>query len=148
MYCGRSMISLRRVVLLLLPLAAIACGRPSASRPDVAAASESERSPFLRACASCHGADARGAGPAAGALRVSPPDLTLLAARNGGVFPRDAVLAVVTGARTLAAHGSREMPVWSITFDPPSGPTAVASIVAQQRVDAIVHDLESRQRTP
>lgn len=114
----------------------------------MAAVSEPERSPFLRACASCHGADARGAGPAAGGFQTSPPDLTLLAARNGGVFPRDAVIAVVSGARSVPAHGSREMPVWSITFDPPSGPTAVASIVAQQRVDAIVHDLESRQRTP
>jgi hypothetical protein len=40
------------------------------------------------------------------------------------------------------------MPVWSIRFEPSSGATAAASIVAQQRIDALVRELEALQRTP
>src|SRR5690242_18510605 len=40
-------------------------------------------------CASCHGKSGRGDGPVAGDLKVAPPDLTRLAARNAGLFPRD-----------------------------------------------------------
>ena len=125
----------------LLPLLLVACSRPSPT-PHT-----SERSAYLSACASCHGADGRGSGPAAKALRKAPADLTLLAARNGGVFPREAVVAVVVGERPLAPHGSREMPVWSTRFGPSAGATAVASVVAQRRVEAIVDYVESLQRT-
>jgi hypothetical protein len=67
-------------------------------------------------CATCHGRDARGGGPAAAALRTPPPDLTMTAARNGGVFPKTRVEALVAGERDLPAHGSREMPVWGPIF--------------------------------
>jgi mono/diheme cytochrome c family protein len=33
---------------------------------------------FKEYCASCHGADAKGHGPAVRALKVAPPDLTML----------------------------------------------------------------------
>ena len=35
---------------------------------------------FAQNCTSCHGADARGAGPSAGTLTVAPTDLTKLSA--------------------------------------------------------------------
>ena len=38
-------------------------------------------------CATCHGRDGKGNGPAAAALKVPPPDLTVLARRQKGVFP-------------------------------------------------------------
>lgn len=41
---------------------------------------------FRAYCASCHGADAKGSGPAASALKAKVPNLTLLAKRNGGPF--------------------------------------------------------------
>jgi Cytochrome c len=41
---------------------------------------------FQRSCATCHGVDATGNGPAAAALLVKPADLTQLAKRHGGVF--------------------------------------------------------------
>src|SRR6516225_5684036 len=44
---------------------------------------------YTHYCASCHGADARGNGPAAVVLKTSPPDLTTLAKRHGGKFPYD-----------------------------------------------------------
>ena len=81
-------------------------------------------------------------------LRTPPTDLTLLAMHNDGVFPREAVVAVITGERSLPAHGTREMPVWSIRFEPTSGATGVASVVAQRRIDAIIVELEALQRSP
>ncbi|HVP43869.1 MAG TPA: cytochrome c [Terriglobales bacterium] len=67
-------------------------------------------------CASCHGKDGRGQGPAAPALKSTPTDLTLLAKKNGGKFPRDHFSAVLTGKAAVTAHGSQEMPVWGKIF--------------------------------
>jgi mono/diheme cytochrome c family protein len=55
------------------------------------------RTAYQENCASCHGADANGNGPAARGLSVMPPDLTMIAARNGGVFPRDDVMSIIDG---------------------------------------------------
>jgi mono/diheme cytochrome c family protein len=71
---------------------------------------------FRAYCASCHGVDAKGNGPAAAALKVKVPDLTLLATRNGGTFPATLVRKVILGDNTVVAHGSREMPVWGPIF--------------------------------
>ena len=67
------------------------------------------RSAFLENCAACHGSDARGNGPAAAGLEVPPPDLTMIAARNGGVFPRDRVMSTIDGL-DRGAHFSTAMP--------------------------------------
>jgi mono/diheme cytochrome c family protein len=93
-------------------------------------------------CASCHGATALGDGPFRFALRTAPPNLTTLAQRNGGTFPRDRVSRVIEGAG-VPAHGAREMPVWGVVFrrlrsrDPGAG----------AQIDALVRFLESIQTT-
>ena len=71
---------------------------------------------FRAYCASCHGSDAKGHGPAAGALKSKVPNLTVLASNNAGQFPSDRVRSVIMGADTVASHGSREMPVWGPIF--------------------------------
>jgi mono/diheme cytochrome c family protein len=71
---------------------------------------------FVNYCASCHGADAKGNGPAAAALNAAPADLTMLAKKNGGKFPDARVTAVLRGQASVAAHGSQEMPVWGPIF--------------------------------
>lgn len=69
-------------------------------------------------CATCHGRDGRGDGPVAASLKTPPPDLTLLARRNGGTFPAVVLRHVLLGTadRPLPAHGTREMPVWGPIF--------------------------------
>lgn len=67
------------------------------------------RTAYLADCAGCHGADGRGNGPNAPALAVSPPDLTQIAARNGGTFPRDQVMSTIDGLNR-GAHFSPAMP--------------------------------------
>jgi mono/diheme cytochrome c family protein len=67
-------------------------------------------------CASCHGIGGKGDGPAAGALKTRPNDLTLLKRANGGTFPAARVRAVIEGTKPPRSHGSRDMPVWGPVF--------------------------------
>lgn len=64
---------------------------------------------FQQDCAACHGTDARGAGSFGRELLRQPPDLTHLAANNGGVFPRDYVMSTIDGF-TRGDHFSAAMP--------------------------------------
>src|SRR5262245_3014047 len=101
---------------------------------------------YERACASCHGVDARGDGPVAPTLKVPPSDLTTLARRHGGVFPRDQVVAVVTGTTPITAHGTAEMPVWRMRFGPTSsGATAAAALRTRRWLEGMVDYLETLQ---
>ncbi len=91
-------------------------------------------------CATCHGRDGKGAGPAAVSLKVPPPDLTTLARRRGGTFPRREVEGIVRGPAT-PSHGSEEMPIWGPIFkglDPSDARNAA-------RIDSLVSHLESIQ---
>ena len=67
-------------------------------------------------CASCHGENGRGDGPAASALKTPPADLTQLARKAGGKFPTERVRTYIEGTSSVSAHGSREMPVWGTFF--------------------------------
>jgi mono/diheme cytochrome c family protein len=71
---------------------------------------------FQGYCASCHGMDARGTGPAAPTLKAKVPDLTLLTRNNRGHFPAAYVRQMIMGDKVVAAHGSREMPIWGPIF--------------------------------
>ena len=87
------------------------------STPRVLSESLAGRDSFELYCAACHGADGRGGGPVAPALKTHPADLTSVARRHGGVYPRDYVRGFLTGtARPLPAHGTSEMPVWGTLF--------------------------------
>jgi mono/diheme cytochrome c family protein len=76
---------------------------------------------FLSYCASCHGKDAKGDGPAATSLKMLPADLTTLAKRNGGKYPSDKVTTILRGQANLVPHGDQEMPVWGPVFWKMSG---------------------------
>jgi mono/diheme cytochrome c family protein len=67
------------------------------------------RSAYLESCAGCHGADDTGDGATGRGLANAPPDLTTIAARNGGTFPRDQVMSTIDGL-DRGAHFSPAMP--------------------------------------
>jgi len=71
---------------------------------------------FNEYCAVCHGTEAKGNGPAADSLKKRPADLTQLARKNNGEFPELHVMNFISGDENVAAHGSREMPVWGHLF--------------------------------
>jgi mono/diheme cytochrome c family protein len=86
--------------------------------PPLAANSLVGHDLFKFYCATCHGRDGRGEGPAAQSLKIPPADLTRLARRNNGTFPRTRVEQFVAhgGDASTPAHGSAEMPVWGPVF--------------------------------
>jgi mono/diheme cytochrome c family protein len=90
---------------------------------------------FLLSCAPCHGTDAKGNGVFAAELKLKtpPPDLTGIAKRNGGIFPTNAVYEIVEGLTFVAAHGTREMPIWG--FD----------VIVRSRIPSIVDYLRRVQ---
>ena len=94
-------------------------------------------------CATCHGIDGKGNGPAAEALKVPPTDLTMLSARNGGKYPALRVSAIVRGEEVLAAHGSKDMPIWGNLFWNISGGHESE---VQQRVSNLNKHIESMQK--
>lgn len=95
----RSRIALRW--LLLLAFVALA--------PGVAQGNEGAAL-FKTLCASCHGADGRGDGPAAGAMHPPPSDLTK------STLNLAELMRVIDGRRTVRAHGDGSMPVWGREF--------------------------------
>ena len=104
-------------VLILVACAAAAQNRPAVDRvaaPRTIAASGKQT--YMQYCASCHGIDARGDGPAAFVLKTPPPDLTTLAKRHDGKFPYEYVSDVLRFGTRFVAHGSSDMPVWGPIF--------------------------------
>jgi mono/diheme cytochrome c family protein len=102
---------------------------------------DSGKDMFGAYCASCHGLDGKGAGPAASALKVAPADLTGLARHNGGKYPSMQVLNVLKDG-TNAAHGSKDMPIWGpiLSSVTPSGKPLV-----QLRMTNLTSYIESLQ---
>ncbi len=70
----------------------------------------------MELCAVCHGAGGKGDGPAAAALNQAVPDLTMVAAHSGGVFPHEDVERAITGETRVVAHVTLEMPIWGTVF--------------------------------
>jgi mono/diheme cytochrome c family protein len=71
---------------------------------------------YVAYCASCHGLEGRGDGPASRAMKMPPTDLTRLARKNGGQFPTANLYQVLREELNVTAHGSRDMPVWGTIF--------------------------------
>jgi mono/diheme cytochrome c family protein len=94
-------------------------------------------------CANCHGMDAKGR-PATPAMRKPSTDLTQLSAHNGGVFPRDRVMAVIKhGSPATPAHGPKNMPVWGAIFRSMEPSDTLVEI----RIENLVRYLESIQQS-
>jgi mono/diheme cytochrome c family protein len=75
---------------------------------------------YQSSCAACHGIDAKGNGPVSKGLKTRPPDLTVLAKNNRGMFPYNTVYEMIDGRNSMiASHGTPEMPIWGYRFGPP-----------------------------
>jgi mono/diheme cytochrome c family protein len=93
-------------------------------------------------CASCHGKTGKGDGPAVVALKAPPPDLTLIAKRNGGKFAWAAVEQAISGADRALAHGTPDMPIWGPIFFSMGHDTALETM----RLKNLTSYLESMQQ--
>lgn len=131
----------------LLLGAALTPGAPPRDSPVAGAERRSRemsgRDLYVAYCASCHGLDGRGDGPAAEAMRMRPADVTQLSHRYGGRFPTARVQRLLGGVEGLPAHGGRRMPVWGPVFTPLSPADGQAAALA----DRLVRYLESIQKS-
>lgn len=114
--------------------------------PPASSLSEAGRTLYMRYCASCHGMDARGDGPAAAALRVPPTDLARLARANHGAFPAARVTDAIDGRIRIPVHGTREMPIWGERLGDDIGNRDTREEVVRGRIWLLVEYLRTLQR--
>ena len=96
---------------------------------------------FSEFCAVCHGPDGKGGGPAAGALKAKPTDLTQIKRQHNNKFPTIDVRSSITSG-AVAAHGTSEMPMWGDAFKSISANQSAAEI----RINNIVSFIEKMQQ--
>jgi len=99
---------------------------------------------FKLYCAACHGADAKGNGPATPGLKTPPPDLTTLAKRHDGKFP-DAYVINVLKHGAAPIHGTADMPVWGPLFGSLAPSNGQDSQEVKLRISNLTRYLESLQ---
>lgn len=109
---------------------------------SIAAADEKERAErggtsYRVYCQNCHGRTGEGDGPIAEVLKVRPADLTRLAARNDGSFPSNRVYQTIDGRNEVVSHGSREMPIWGLSFQDPERDSAQEAEVRERILDLV-----------
>jgi mono/diheme cytochrome c family protein len=95
-------------------------------------------------CASCHGSDGKGNGPAAAAMKSVVPDLTVLAKKNGGEFPGFHIGQTIIGEKMMSAHGSKDMPVWGPVFSRLSQQSRAETQLRVYNLTNYVESLQSR----
>lgn len=137
---------MRLLLLSAALLAALGTSRPQSKnehKPATKAANiASGKGIFQKYCASCHGKEGKGDGPAAFALMTAPADLTTLSKRYEGKFPEGYISTVLIFGKSFASHGSEDMPVWGSRFkkiDPVHDPSG------QQHIDDVIAYIRSLQ---
>ena len=104
---------------------------------------------YAENCVACHGPAGRGNGPAAVGMVPAPTDLTLLAAENGGVFPKTRVMGQLVGY--TMGRSESHMPVFEalregpvVMYDDGSG----QRVATPARLVALADYLQTLQRAP
>jgi mono/diheme cytochrome c family protein len=105
-------------ILLFFILAAVAKDAPTVNQTQFPPSyMPSGQKMYKQFCAACHGANAKGDGPAASTLKTRPSDLTTLTKRHEGKFPYDYVSTILRFGPGFSAHGSSDMPTWGPIFE-------------------------------
>ncbi len=138
----------RRFRLCAPMLIAIFCALSLASTATLAQTAKPERAAvdrgkatFRESCAACHGEGGKGNGPASGAMKRRPTNLTTLAKQKGG-FRASEVEASIKGTSPVVAHGSPGMMVWGAFFLADANGNQAA---ADERIRDLVAFIESIQ---
>ena len=100
---------------------------------------------YWQYCATCHGNNGEGKGEISANMKTPPADLTTIAKRNDGKFPKRRIRQIISGTTTeetiLRTHGPKDMPVWGRVFRDQDG-----DFIAQRRIDVLVEFIESLQK--
>ena len=111
--------------------------------PESALANVSGEEMYISYCQICHGNQDE-AGPMAEVLKTVPLDLSLIAVRRNGEFPRDEIIKIVDGRSALLGHRNQEMPIWGKTFKASEGLESNKKV--KEKIETIVDYLETIQR--
>ena len=103
---------------------------------------------FMQYCASCHGTDGDGHGPASKALKDQPADLRKLGERYGMPLPAKRLARYIDGRNQITAHGTRTMPVWGERFKEIYEAKGSKEGNLPDRIDKIIFYLNSIQDVP
>jgi mono/diheme cytochrome c family protein len=128
--------------LIILAAASLAFATGAAMAQSNAGAEE-----YVRACSSCHGLTGHGDGGVAEYMSVEVPDLTGIAARNGGVFPMLEVIQIIDGRTGVRGHGTA-MPVWGDRFEASAASEAGdygAEVLVRGRILSLATHLQAIQ---
>ena len=71
---------------------------------------------YQNLCSACHDVDGTGNGIASAVLHIGAPDLTRIAASNGGVFPHKKIEWLIASNARQHQHGDTAMPDWEQQF--------------------------------
>jgi mono/diheme cytochrome c family protein len=100
-------------------------------------------------CARCHGPDAKGNGPDANEKPgYQPADLTQIAKRHHGKFPREKIYGIIDGGKRLPGHYdfNSPMPLWGLNFQLKGKEyTEKSEAAVRSRINALLDYLESIQ---
>lgn len=105
---------------------------------------------FRNHCAACHGLNGLGDGPIGPLLKTPAPNLAMITQRNGGKFPFQHVYEIIDGSAVLAAHGSRDMPLWGDRYSEEAKPVTpdqaeISRKLAEQRILSLVYYIGTLQ---
>ncbi len=105
---------------------------------------------FRDHCAACHGLTGLGDGPIGPLLKIPAPNLAQISQRNGGKFPFQRVYETITGTNVLAAHGSRDMPLWGDRYMKDASPVtpdqeAITKQLVEERILSLVYYIGTLQ---
>ncbi|MCB0359806.1 MAG: cytochrome c [Bdellovibrionales bacterium] len=132
---------------LLIASSAAAFSEPAQAEDSIKTTTEKQgQNLFKENCSSCHGLDARGDGPMAGALKTTPADLTKIAERREGNFPAGEIAKIIDGRTLVASHGSREMPVWGHALGEELGGGELSDELVRGKLFLLIDYLRSIQR--
>lgn len=127
------------VAAIVLVIAAGASTRVSAQTQMPTYSGETD---YQEYCSSCHGDGAKGDGAFATSLLRRPSDLTTLARRNRGRFPKEKVFKAVDGRRRFV-HPDSDMPAWAGMFAADVESSGAEKAAA--RINALVKYLQTLQ---
>ncbi|KZY48008.1 hypothetical protein A3731_07235 [Roseovarius sp. HI0049] len=131
-------------------LVAAGCTPQDSPSETASVSRDSGRALFAENCAACHGPAAKGSGPLATGLKTPPDDLTRIAARRNGVWPRLEIMSIVDGY-TKRTNPRDDMPVIPALTEGPLVDFDTGNGITKQvpaRLVAIVTYLESIQSPP
>jgi hypothetical protein len=74
----------------------------------------------------------------------------MITERNGGKFPFQRIYEIIEGSSVLAAHGSRDMPLWGERYSKDAKPVTpdqaeITRQITQQRILSLVYCIGTLQ---